>query len=641
MDPTYIGPPGGVRAKDAAFVTRPLDDANGRYGWLRARSEAEMTKGMAVTVRAVLDQPHFLEGLNELAQTLDLPLASAQAQAARALREMWTQHQPWPTGAWQAFGRTLTKRYDVRVRADAERLRALDAHHPLIILFSHRSYLDTWLLRDAILDVGLSPTHDLAGANLDFWPIGPVLRRTGALFIRRDTKDDRIYRYVLRSYIRCLLANGANLAWSIEGGRTRTGKLRPPRYGALRYVVDALQASDGPETYVLPISVVYDQLTEVATMAGEATGARKRPEDLRWLVKYSVMQRRQGGVARVDIGEPLPLRARIAELAAGPKPAGAIVERIALDVCHRINRVTPATPTALVAFALLAAERALTLTEVESTLQPILAYLADRAPHLDTLQAELLTEADWVEQPLGQLVEAGVLTRFEDGKEPVFQIAADQHLVAAFYRNTLVHFLVSRAIGELVMFMVRDHTGDVREAIWQRALQLRDLLKFEFFFARRSDFQSEFMQEVERIDPEWEGRHSVAPVVTAQRVGLWFERTRPHVAHVVLRPFFDAYLLVADELTKEPSDRAVDQAALSQRCLGVGYQRVLQRKLHSAESVTLEIFRNALLLAEHRGLLTPTGDDLPARRLEFAAELRAIVSDLAQLAASEDPVQPA
>ena len=38
-----------------------------------------------------------------------------------------------------------------------------------------------------------------------------------------------------------IVATGQNLTWSIEGGRSRTGKLRPPRYGALRYVVDAVR----------------------------------------------------------------------------------------------------------------------------------------------------------------------------------------------------------------------------------------------------------------------------------------------------------------------------------------------------------------------------------------------------------------
>ena len=41
-----------------------------------------------------------------------------------------------------------------------------------------------------------------------------------------------------------LLSKRFNLEWYIEGGRSRTGKLRPPRFGLLSYLVDALENSD-------------------------------------------------------------------------------------------------------------------------------------------------------------------------------------------------------------------------------------------------------------------------------------------------------------------------------------------------------------------------------------------------------------
>ena len=591
---------------------------------------------MGATPRELLQQAHFREGLVELSQSLEMPAKTVETRAARALREMWTVHQPFTTNAWQRFGSLLTSSYELRTNADLDRLRKLDGGHPLIMLFSHRSYLDIWLLRDAMVGSGLGPVHGLAGANLNFWPMGPVLRRTGALFIRRQTRDDPIYRFVLRSYIRFLLDNGSNLGWSIEGGRTRTGKLRPPRYGALRYVIDALQASNGPEAYIVPVSVVYDQLGEVATMAAEALGESKRPEDIRWLVKFAMMQRDRGGVVRVDMGEPIAVRERIAELAGQPKAEGKLVERIALDACHRINKVTPATPTAVVTVALLAAERALTLGEVEAATRPILRHLVDHPLQRGATAPEFLTTADWIPETLEQLTQSGVLARFDEGEEPVYQIAADQHLVAAFYRNTLIHLLVTRAIGELAMFMVRGHDGNIRVAIWEAAIQLRDLLKFEFFFARRSEFEGELMAEVARIDPEWEGRRAAPDVLTAQQVGLWFERSRPHVAHLVLRPFFDAYLLVAQELAKWPTGEAVDEKALLNRCIGVGRQRVRQRKLHSAESVTLELFRNAMLLARHRQLVEGPEQGRRERRASFVQELTRVVDALTQLSASQD-----
>ena len=67
---------------------------------------------------------------------------------------------------------------------------------------------------------------------------------------------------------------------------------------------------------------------------------------------------------------------------------------------------------------------------------------------------------------------------------------------------------------------------------------------------------------------------------------------------------------------------------LLERCLGYGQQQVLQGKLHSAESVTLELFRNALKLADNKGLLEGTGREIHERRKAFADNLRGIIEDL-------------
>src|SRR5206468_1596016 len=167
----------------------------------------------------------------------------------------------------------------------------------------------------------------------------------------------------------------ANLGWSIEGGRTRTGKLRPPRYGLLRYLVDGLRTEESADVLLVPVSIVYDQLHEVAEMTAEARGAGKQAENLAWLVRLARQQGRQLGHAYVDFGEPIPLRARLAELERDAKDGSHSVERVALEVCHGINRATPITPTAVVTLALLAANRALTLAEVITALEPMAHYV--------------------------------------------------------------------------------------------------------------------------------------------------------------------------------------------------------------------------------------------------------------------------
>ena len=121
---------------------------------------------------------------------------------------------------------------------------------------------------------------------------------------------------------------------------------------------------------------------------------------------------------------------------------------------------------------------------------------------------------------------------------------------------------------------------------------------------------------------------------------------RPHLAHLVLRPFLDAYLVVADRLA-DRGDSPVDEDDLLADSLAVGRQWALQRRVASDESISLELFRTALALARHKGLLDG-GDGVGAAREAFAAELRDsvrrvnIIGEIAAGAASagrhSDPV---
>jgi glycerol-3-phosphate O-acyltransferase len=125
---------------------------------------------------------------------------------------------------------------------------------------------------------------------------------------------------------------------------------------------------------------------------------------------------------RIDFGEPVAMRARIRELEADPRAKGKVVERFALEVCHRINRVTPAIPTAIVAFALLGAERALTLDETVEAMAPILSYLRAHPTTPNTLGVQL-DDAGWIRITLDQLTDSGVLNRFTGGDQTVWYIA--------------------------------------------------------------------------------------------------------------------------------------------------------------------------------------------------------------------------
>lgn len=586
-----------------------------------------------VEVTQLLDARWYDERLRALADELGRDPDSVRAEAAGYLREMAASLDERAVQAWRGFSRWLMRAYDVLVDEDQiTQLRKLDRKATLAFAFSHRSYLDGMLLPEAILANRLSPALTFGGANLNFFPMGAWAKRTGAIFIRRQTKDIPVYRFVLRAYAAQLVQNHVNLTWSIEGGRTRTGKLRPPVFGILRYITDAVDEIDGPEVYLVPTSIVYDQLHEVEAMTTEAYGAVKRPEDLRFLVRLARQQGERLGRAYLDFGEPLPLRKRLQEMRADKSGTGSEIERIALDVEHRINRATPVTPTAVVSLALLGADRSLSISEVLVTVRPLASYIAAR--NWAVAGAADLTNRSTIRWTLHQMVASGVVSVYDAGTEAVWGIGEDQHLVAAFYRNTAIHILVDRAVAELALLAAAETTtnGSVSPAtVRDEALSLRDLLKFEFLFSGRAQFEKDLANEVLLIGSVVDTSKPAA----AADVWRLLESADVLLAHLVLRPFLDAYHIVADRLAAHEDD-SFDEEGFLAECLQVGKQWELQRNIASAESRSMELFKTALRLARHRELVDGAdATDIAKRRQQFADEIATAtrrVNTIAELA---------
>jgi glycerol-3-phosphate O-acyltransferase len=575
-------------------------------------------------VTELLHDKRFQRAVAEAAEEQGRPEEEVWSEVKGYLHEMSAAHDDRASQGWARMGDWFLRAYDVLVdEEEMQRLRQVDRDHSLALAFSHRSYLDGMVIPNVLMARRFSPTYTFGGANLNLPLIGSVASRTGVIFIRRATQEIPVYRLALRSYIRQMVTNKRNLAWSIEGGRTRTGKLRPPVHGILKYLTDTVQGDgegdDAPDVQVVPVSVVYDQLHEVSLMTQEARGGSKTPEDWRWLVRFARLQRNRLGRAYLTVGEPFSLRDRMGELAAEGVTGHQAVERVALDISHRLNRATPVTTTAIVSLALLGADRALTLDEVLETVEPLAAYIDAR--QWPVAGAADLRDRSTIRRALAELARSGVLTTYDGGTEPVWTIGDDQHLVAAFYRNTVIHILVERAIGELALLTVSELEPDAElppggelQVGWEEAKRMRDLLKFEFFFPGRAGFEEDLRTELELLVGE--DLTEMTPV----RARELLVTARPHLAHLVLRPFLDAYLVVADRLA-DRGDAPVDEDDLLAESLAVGQQWALQRRVASFESISLELFRTALALARHKGLLEG-GEGIGTAREAFAAELR-------------------
>jgi len=563
---------------------------------------------------AIEDSPRFRAEVARLAARLGLPEQETMERAEADLDNLVASMSPIAVDLLSNTLRPLhAYAWDVQVdTAGLDRLRALNREHALVFLPSHRSYADPLLLADVLAEHDFPRNHVLSGDNLRFWPIGPLARRAGIVFIRRSFGDDEIYKLALREYLGFLLAKRFNLEWYMEGGRSRTGKLRPPRYGLLAYVAEAVARGQADDACLVPVAITYDQLREVSAMAAEQAGAAKRPEGLGWLADYARGQLDRIGTVYVRFAEPLPLRAALPpDGPDGDQDAWRLaLQKVAFEVAVRINLVTPVTATALVTLALLGVrDRALTLGQVRAVLEPLRGYLAERERPYS--QGILDTDAG-VRRVLGALSQQNVVTSYAGGEEPVYAIERGQHLVAAFYRNSAIHHFLDRAVAELVMLTPPADR-------WDEGMRLRDQLKFEFFFPDKTAYRAVLQAELDRLDPGWE-------TVADGRAVL--ERSGLLVANRVLRSFLDAQLVVAERLAARPPHDPVEDKEFLDECRGVGQQMLLQGRLHGPESLSKELLASALKLAENIDLLGPGDDDLARRRRELAGRLH---DDVARL----------
>lgn len=564
----------------------------------------------------------FRDGVAEVAQKAKRSNTSVMKEAQQYLQELRTAHSPYAIDLMVQIARSLFSRgYGAQIdydQAQIERTRAALERAPGIILPSHKSNLDSAVTSVAFADNRLATPTTFGGINMAFWPMGTIARKAGRVFIRRDIKNNPVYKFVLREYLGYLAEKRFSLEWYIEGGRSRTGKLLPPKLGLLTYLVAAYREGRVDDLILMPISIAYDQLHEVSEFAAEAHGARKKAENLAWFVRFFRAQRKPFGRIYFRIAEPVSLREML-----GPPDGGKsegdeetlATQKVAFEVSWRINDVTPVTGTSLVALALLAQRgRALTLMQLREELEDYLTSATRR--RLSLAPSARFPDADGARRILDALAQHQVVNVHKGGLETVYSIGADQHLAAAFYRNTIVHFFLNGAIAELALLKAAEQPFEEREAaFWDEALRLRDLLKFEFFFKEKGEFRAGLDAELKLQSPDWRetlarGREPTLALLKA---------FQPLSAHSVLRSFFEAYAVVADTLAAHDPG-IVDERKLLNDCAAVGRQYMLQKKIQSAESVSKHLFQTGVQLARNQKLLEIV-DDVGARRRAFAASL--------------------
>ncbi|XP_034555067.1 dihydroxyacetone phosphate acyltransferase isoform X2 [Notolabrus celidotus] len=268
---------------------------------------ASMLKGMVLQS----DQIHYV--INQVSKETGRATDDIQEEASAILEEMAHCLQ---ISTVRFFAFTLSKVFKSLFRSicvneeGIQRLQQAIHEHPVVLLPSHRSYMD-FLLMSYLLY-----TYDLAlpviAAGMDFMGmkfVGEMLRMSGAFFIRRSFGGDKLYWAVFSEYVRTILKNGlAPVEFFLEGTRSRTSKSLTPKLGLLNIVMDPFLKGEVFDMNVVPVSISYERILEESLYARELLGVPKPKESTSGLFKARKVLSEDYGSIHVYFGQPVSVR---------------------------------------------------------------------------------------------------------------------------------------------------------------------------------------------------------------------------------------------------------------------------------------------------------------------------------------------
>uniref|UniRef100_A0A8D0CXJ4 Glyceronephosphate O-acyltransferase n=1 Tax=Sander lucioperca TaxID=283035 RepID=A0A8D0CXJ4_SANLU len=269
------------------------------------------TSSMLKSMVLQSDQLHYV--INQVSKETGKATDDIKEEASAILEEM-AQCLQLSTVRFFAF--TLSKAFKTLFRSicvnedGIQRLQQAIQEHPVVLLPSHRSYMD-FLLMSYILY-----TYDVAlpviAAGMDFMGmkfVGEMLRMSGAFFIRRSFGGDKLYWALFSEYVKTMLKNGfAPVEFFLEGTRSRTSKSLTPKLGLLNIVMDPFLKGEVFDVNVVPVSISYERVLEETLYARELLGIPKPKESTSGLFKARKILSEDYGSIHVYFGQPVSVR---------------------------------------------------------------------------------------------------------------------------------------------------------------------------------------------------------------------------------------------------------------------------------------------------------------------------------------------
>ncbi len=540
--------------------------------------------------------------LEAYAATENQPLDLVAHQARKDLRSIAARFEPTVLAMVVPILSWVFNRIYAGIEVDEAGLdRAMKAasRAPVVFCPSHKSHIDYLVMSFILWKRGYSTPLVAAGANLSFFPLGPLFRRGGAFFLRRSFKGDPVYTAVFKAYLKKLVRDGVHQEFFPEGGRSRTGKLLTPKLGMLTWQVEAILDGARDDLNFIPVSIAYEKVPESKSYSHELAGGEKRPEDFKALLSTWKVLRSRFGRIHLSFDEPISLvqfikgRGLTVEEASTDEAAKrSLVRALAHRIMYGIDRVSTITPQALVSAALLA-QRGRGVASSEADLHERVGLLRQLAED----QHRSVSPAS-IDEALEGFVQEGIVRCQEAKGHMMYLPVEERRHELAFHKNTLMNWVAPQSLVADGLLVEGDRA--TRDQVRDNAMFLSRLFKFEFTYQVGIAFDALFSAAAESLERlELVQQNALSLSLAAQL------RARPKLVFLadLLRDYLESYLAATLTLEEVAMKQSMDRKDFVQATLETARAEFLAGRLDAPEALSRTNMENALLFFLDKGLL--------------------------------------
>ena len=328
----------------------------------------QVTKRQVLIDRLVYDH-HIIKATAIKAAEENMPREAIQAEILGYAREIvpsFNAYLYFRLGYWIAK-KVAKLLYGVRVGlVDNEELEKVDPNSTVVFVMNHRSNMDYILV--AFLAAERTTLSYAVGEWARIWPLHTLIRSMGAFFVRRNSGNP-LYRLVLERYIQMATKEGVCQAVFLEGGLSRDGRLRNPKFGLVDYMLRGFNNEEDRDIVFIPVGLNYDRTLEDRSLVRSLDSTAKRRS--KWFVFRTTLgfiwhnlilmafnKWHRFGYACVNFGPCMSMKdfcrkRGIRFQRIGKEERFPVVEELCGQLMSSIKRIVPVLPISVVARTLL------------------------------------------------------------------------------------------------------------------------------------------------------------------------------------------------------------------------------------------------------------------------------------------------